>query len=152
VSLVGRIGNDPLGILVRQQIEKWADKVSLACDPDCQTTAVIGHIFSDGNRSWHRGLDWYEAARIANAAGALAVTSVKHGLGSTQTANREPHLNTKVKRSSLVVVLGSRESRCLRFKRTAQNELDFAHPAAENFAYAADECWAFNVPEVQVWP
>jgi hypothetical protein len=23
VSLVGRIGNDPLGILVRQQIEKW---------------------------------------------------------------------------------------------------------------------------------
>jgi sugar/nucleoside kinase (ribokinase family) len=52
VSLVGRIGNDPLGILVRQQIEKWADKVSLACDPDCQTTAVIGHIFSDGNRSF----------------------------------------------------------------------------------------------------
>jgi sugar/nucleoside kinase (ribokinase family) len=52
VSLVGRIGNDPLGILVRQQIEKWADRVSLANDPDRPTTAVVGHVFADGNRSF----------------------------------------------------------------------------------------------------
>jgi len=31
-------------------------------------------------------------------------------------------------------------------------ELDFAHPLAENFAYATDECWAFDVPEVREWP
>jgi sugar/nucleoside kinase (ribokinase family) len=41
-----------LGILVRQQIEKWADRVSLALDPDRQTTACVGHVFADGNRSF----------------------------------------------------------------------------------------------------
>jgi hypothetical protein len=160
VSLVGRIGNDPLGILVRQQIEKWADKVSLACDPDCQTTAVIGHIFrrvsgmasrsrlvgSCSNRQCSRRVARHKAR------GGGRIRKLGTSDGSTQTANREPHLNTEVKRSSLVVVLGSRESRRLRFKRTAQNKLDFAHPVAENFAYAADECWAFDVPEVQGRP
>jgi sugar/nucleoside kinase (ribokinase family) len=52
VSVVGRIGSDPFGQLVRQEIEKWASNVTLAVDEVLQTTAVVGHIFADGERSF----------------------------------------------------------------------------------------------------
>jgi sugar/nucleoside kinase (ribokinase family) len=52
VSVVGRIGTDPFGQLVRQQIEKWASHVTLAVDEFLQTTACVGHIFADGERSF----------------------------------------------------------------------------------------------------
>jgi sugar/nucleoside kinase (ribokinase family) len=52
VSLVGRIGDDSLGGLVRQQIEKWASRISLARDTNLPTSAVVGHVFADGNRSF----------------------------------------------------------------------------------------------------
>jgi sugar/nucleoside kinase (ribokinase family) len=52
VSVVGRIGRDPFGHLVRGELEKWADSVSLAVDETLQTTCCVGHIFRDGERSF----------------------------------------------------------------------------------------------------
>ncbi len=52
VSVVGRIGSDPFGHLVRQEFEKWADSVTLAVDNTLQTTCCVGHVFGDGERSF----------------------------------------------------------------------------------------------------
>jgi sugar/nucleoside kinase (ribokinase family) len=52
VSVVGRIGSDPFGSLVRQEIEKWASSVTLTVDNVLQTTSCVGHIFADGERSF----------------------------------------------------------------------------------------------------
>jgi len=52
VSVVGRIGSDPFGNLVRQEIEKWASSVTLAVDKVLQTTSCVGHVFADGERSF----------------------------------------------------------------------------------------------------
>ena len=52
VSVVGRIGSDPFGHLVRQELEKWASYVTLAVDEALQTTCCVGHVFGDGERSF----------------------------------------------------------------------------------------------------
>jgi sugar/nucleoside kinase (ribokinase family) len=52
VSVVGRIGSDPFGHLVRQELEKWADCVNLSVDKVLQTTCCVGHVFGDGERSF----------------------------------------------------------------------------------------------------
>jgi sugar/nucleoside kinase (ribokinase family) len=52
VSVVGRIGSDPFGHLVRQELEKWASYVTLSVDATLQTTCCVGHVFGDGERSF----------------------------------------------------------------------------------------------------
>jgi sugar/nucleoside kinase (ribokinase family) len=52
VSVVGRIGSDPFGQLVRQELEKWARCVTLSVDEALQTTCCVGHVFGDGERSF----------------------------------------------------------------------------------------------------
>ena len=52
VSVVGRIGDDPLGVLVRQQLELWAADVILTVDKEKPTTSVVGHVFENGERSF----------------------------------------------------------------------------------------------------
>ncbi len=52
VSVVGRVGNDALGRLVRKEVSRWAAKTTLEADLELPTSSVVAHILPGGERSF----------------------------------------------------------------------------------------------------
>ena len=66
VSVVGRIGNDALGRLVREEVSRWATKITLEADPQLPTPSVVAHILPDGERSFLYALGACQAFAAAD--------------------------------------------------------------------------------------
>lgn len=81
VSVVTRLGDDPIGDLMATQLSRWATRQTLVRDPVRPTSASVAHVFANGDRGFlvaAGACDGLEAADLDLAAEARAGSRAFH--------------------------------------------------------------------------